>query len=45
MISRLLATPMKTASAMLIITVLLAASPGSAQQPGNIPMIGWFVSV
>ena len=37
--SRLFATPINTARLMLILAVLLAALPGSAQQPENIPMI------
>jgi putative tryptophan/tyrosine transport system substrate-binding protein len=41
--SRLFATPINTASLTLILAVLLAALPSSAQQPGNVPMIGWFV--
>jgi putative ABC transport system substrate-binding protein len=40
--SRLFATPINTARLMLILAVLLAALPGSAQQLGNVPMIGWF---
>ena len=43
MISRLFATPMKTAILMLILAVLLTALPGSAQQLTNVPMIGLFV--
>jgi putative ABC transport system substrate-binding protein len=42
MISRLLAVSINTVSLMLILAVLLAALPGSAQQLGNVPMIGWF---